>query len=225
MDVLVVDDDFMVARINRGFVEKVPGFRVVGTVHSGREAVEAAERLRPDLVLLDIYLPDLHGIEVLRAIRERAPEVDVLVITAARESATVLDAMRGGAVHYLIKPFAFDDLRTRLEHFRDVRGSLGEAAARQADVDRVFGTPAAPPVARGLPKGLSAETAELVRGALRAADRGLSAAECAAELGVSRVSARRYLEHFASRGQAVVRLRYGTTGRPERRYHWQGTGE
>ena len=79
IEVLVVDDDFMVARIHTGFVERTPGFTVTGTARTGAEALEAAARLQPDLVLLDVYLPDVSGLDLLGDLREAAPEIDVLV--------------------------------------------------------------------------------------------------------------------------------------------------
>ena len=111
IEVMIVDDDFMVARIHTGFVERTPGFTVTGVAHTGAQALVEAERLQPDLVLLDVYLPDVSGLDLLGALREAAPEVDVLVISAAREADTVRRALRGGIVHYLMKPFSYDDLR------------------------------------------------------------------------------------------------------------------
>jgi response regulator of citrate/malate metabolism len=217
--VLVVDDDFMVARIHRGFVDRVDGFEVVGTANSGDQAVVALSSLRPDLVLLDLYLPDVFGLDLIARMRAVQPDVDILVITAAREADAVRGAVRQGVVNYLLKPFGFEDLRTRLQEYSRRRASVPDQVTSQADVDRVL-APAGPQVNR-LPKGLSQETAALVAAALRTPPKNLSAAECAEKVGISRVSARRYLEFFCTRGQAEVALRYGTTGRPERRYHWR----
>ena len=223
--VLVVDDDFMVAKIHSGYVERVPGFGVVGVAHSGAEALREVERLRPDLVLLDIYLPDVDGLSVLRSMRTGArpsTEPDVLVISAAHDLDTVRGAVRGGAVHYLIKPFSFEALREQLEHFRALHDRIselpGDAPAAQQDVDRLFGVPPRPATT---PKGLASETAGVVERVLREAADDLSATECAALAELSRVSARKYLEHFVDTGRAEVRLRYGGTGRPERRYRWR----
>jgi response regulator of citrate/malate metabolism len=221
--VLVVDDDYMVAKIHTGFVARTPGFTVVGQAHSGEDALRAARELRPDLVLLDIYLPDMTGLAVLQALRETASDLDVLVITASREAETVQTALRGGVVHYLMKPFTYDDLRRRLDHFLEVHvGMAGVATADQSTVDRVFGARAAEHDA--LPKGLSQETLQLVAGVLQATPGDLSASDCAASVGISRVSARRYLQHLAATGRADVRLQYGAAGRPERRYAWHGRG-
>ena len=218
IEVLVVDDDFMVARIHTGFVERTPGFTVTGVAHTGAEALAAAERLQPDLVLLDVYLPDLSGLDLLGALREAAPEVDVLVISAAREADTVRRALRGGIVHYLMKPFSYDDLRVRLEHYQQAYAAMAGEHTDQADVDRVFGVSGAD---KRLPKGFSAETLRLVEDTLRRETADVSAAEAASLLGISRVSARRYLEHLADAGKVEVSLRYGEVGRPERRYAWR----
>ena len=218
---LVVDDDFMVAKIHAAFVERTPGFKVVGVVHTGADALRAAHELHPELVLLDIYLPDRNGIEVLAELRTETPDVDVLVITAAREVDTVRRALRGGVVNYLIKPFEYAALRERLERYAVAHHQLAEvSAALQSDIDRLFGTATS---SKPLPKGLSSETAELVRSVLREATADLSASECATLAGLSRISARRYLEYFADTGRVKVRLRYGVAGRPERRYRWHAS--
>jgi len=214
--VLVIDDDFMVARIHARFVGQVEGFEVVATAGTASEALESVERDRPDLVLLDVHLPDTGGIELLRQLRASKYDVGVIVITAAREADTVRGALHGGASSYLTKPFELEDLAAHLNRFRQTHARLASGPAEQDDIDAVFGTATAP-TTTPLPKGLSRETARAVRAAMDASDE-LSAAECAQTVGISRVSARRYLEHFVAQGDAEVRLQYGTTGRPERRY-------
>ncbi len=222
MRVLVVDDDFMVARVHSGYVQRIPGCTVVGVAHSGVDALEQAAALRPDLVLLDVYLPDMSGIDVLRRLRTGAPDDPfVLVITAADDTATVTAALHGGAAHYLVKPFESKALQEQVERVIKVRGRLaGLDRAGQEDIDAFFG--GRPAGAARLPKGLTAPTAQLVEEVLRGHDGDLSASECAERAELSRVSARRYLEHFVQQGTVTVRLRYGGTGRPERRYRWTG---
>ncbi|MEV0634548.1 response regulator [Streptomyces sp. NPDC050619] len=224
IDVLVVDDDFRVAKVHRTFVERVEPFRVVGVVGTGEQVADAVDALHPDLVLLDLYLPDVFGLDVIPRLRTAGHDCDVMVISAAREADAVRGAVRHGVVDYLLKPFAFDDLRTRLERYAHQRGRLLATVVHgQADVDRVLaGAPVPASTAGALPKGMSAETAALVERALRDAEGTLSAAECATSTGISRVSARRYLEYFHTTGSAEVSLRYGTAGRPERRYRFRG---
>lgn len=215
-DVLVVDDDFMVADIHRRFVDRVHGFRAVGVARTGAEALTATKELRPQLILLDVYLPDMTGLDVLQRLRSEGDRVDVIMITAARELDTVRGALDGGAADYLIKPFEFAQLQAKLQAVAARADALQSAAGvDQTLIDALFGGPAATP-AKMMPKGLGAETGELVLAAVRAAGE-VSAAECADAVGISRVSARRYLEHYLTVGALELRLQYGV-GRPERRY-------
>ncbi|MFD2094082.1 response regulator [Blastococcus deserti] len=225
--VLIVDDDFMVAKVHAGFVTALPGFEVVGTASTGAQALEEVERLRPDLVLLDVYLPDMTGLEVLRRLRASGSQVDVLVISAARDVESIRSALHGGVLHYLVKPFDRATFAARLRDYAALREDLGELEeAGQVDVDRLFGLsrgsadrPAGPPT----PKGIAPETLQLVRATLAAAGgEGLSATECSERTGLARVSARRYLEQLVALQEADVRQRYGTAGRPERRFTLRG---
>ena len=219
---LVVDDDFMVAEIHRGFVERVPDFKVVGVAHSGREALEQAERLRPDLVVLDVYLPDQTGLDVLHELRRRGATVDVIMVTAAKEVASIQQAMRGGALHYIVKPFDFARFAQTLETFRRFRQEReSREVLAQADIDRLYRL-MAPPVAAELPKGLNRPTLELVLRYLTDQSEPRSAQQVAEGTGVSRATARRYLDYLAQLGQAHLELRYGSTGRPEHLYRTAG---
>lgn len=216
---LVIDDDFMVAKVHAGFVRQVPGFSVVGAAHTGASALEAVRTHRPNLALLDIHLPDINGLDLLHLLREVDPELDILVISAAREVDTVRRALRGGIVHYLMKPFSAADLRDRLEHYQQAYQPLigSSAPAEQSDIDRIFGIASSQ---QPLPKGCSMETLQRVVELLRASPGDLSATEAAGELGTSRVSARRYLEYLNEVGRVEIKLRYGA-GRPERGYAWR----
>ena len=216
---LVVEDDFRVADLHCAYVERVTGFSVAGRAHTGQAALEAVDRIRPDLVLLDVYLPDMSGLEVLQRLREDDhPAVDVIAITAAREVDSLRAAMRGGVIHYLIKPFLFQAFEEKLlsyaaAHERMTR--LGKA--EQGDVDRIFSalrsTSNEP-----LPKGLSDATLDLIIQVLGNSQSGLTAMAVAEAAGVSRVTARRYLDHMCQLGRAEVTMRYGGPGRPEHRY-------
>lgn len=220
-DVLIVDDDFMVAEIHRRFVDRVDGFRAVGVARTGADALSSAKELRPQLILLDVYLPDMTGLDVLQQLRSAGDRVGVIMITAARELDTVKGALDGGAADYLIKPFEFDQLKTKLAAFAARAEALESAAGvDQSLIDSLFGHPGAASRPAMLPKGLGAETGRLVLDAVRDAGE-VSAAECADLVGISRVSARRYLEHYLSTGALELRLQYGV-GRPERRYHLRG---
>ncbi|HEY0507021.1 MAG TPA: response regulator [Blastococcus sp.] len=218
--VLIVDDDFMVAKVHAGFIAALDGFEVVGSASTGGQALEDIARLKPDLVLLDVYLPDMTGLDVLRRLRAAGSSADVIVISAARDVDSIRSALHGGVLHYLVKPFDRRTFEARLRDYAALRGelaALGEAA--QPDVDRMFGMLRGGPQPIATPKGITPETLELVRQALEAAGpEGLSATECSAHTGLARVSARRYLEQLMASQEADVRQRYGTAGRPERRF-------
>lgn len=213
---VVVDDDFRVADIHRAYVEQVAGFDVIGVARTGTEAIELTRRARPDLMLLDIYLPDISGLDVLRRIREERLPTDVIVITAAKDVATLRAAVHGGSLHYLIKPFTFPALRERLESYAAVASRLRTVAeASQADADAIY------TAARRddeLPKGLSSATREVVLDVLRERPTPLPASEVARIAGLSRVTARRYLDHLTRAGLVELTLQYGSPGRPEHRY-------
>lgn len=224
INVLVIDDDFMVAKVHSGFVNSEPGFSVIGVAHTAEQALKSVAELEPDLALLDIYLPDGNGLDLLQKLREVHPDLDVIVISAARELETVRKALRGGIIHYLMKPFSRDDLSERLEHYKKTYRQLRDDSTQeldQSDVDRLLGLGVQQ--RKPLPKGCSAETLDLVEQILRASNEALSASETAEKLGTSRVSARRYLEYLADEGLALVNLKYGGVGRPERLYAWRTT--
>ncbi|MGW2824604.1 response regulator [Streptomyces sp. NPDC001443] len=226
IDVMVVDDDFRVAEINARYVEKVPGFRVAARAHSAAQALATVEQSPIDLVLLDHYLPDRTGLQLVHRMREQGHGTDVIMITAAGDIATVQAAMRLGALHYLVKPFTFAALRTRLDSYAALRRTVdrvgGRGIAGQEQVDRIFSALRTAPgtTAPGLPSGHSEPTTDLICTVLHRADQPLSAHEVAAETGLSRSTAQRYLRRLEQAGRLRLTLRYGDTGRPEHRYAW-----
>ncbi|MFJ6651337.1 response regulator [Microbacterium sp. NPDC091313] len=215
IDVLIVEDDLAVARLHAGYVDAEPGFRVCAVAHTAGAALDAVAKRAPSLVLLDLHLPDGNGLALLPRMRALRPRLDAIVITAARERRTVAAAQRSGVAGYLVKPFPREDLSARFAHYRThVHDADADGLDDQAAVDRFFG---APSVASGSSRGFAEATLTAVRDALAASPADLSAQEAAERIGISRVSARRYLEHLVERGEARVDLRYGA-GRPERRY-------
>lgn len=208
----------MVLQVNQGYVEAVPGFRVVGSSRTGAEALPAAERLRPDLMLLDVFMPDQDGIAMLRELRSRAIPSDVILVSAAQDAATIQEALRCGAHDYIIKPFRFERLRAALESYREVKQRLAQAGQlSQEQLDRMrrgAGGAAVP----DLPKGLNETTLRQVLAHLGALGEPQTAAEVADALGIARVTARRYLDHLEKAGRVRLEMQYGGVGRPLNRY-------
>ncbi|MFE4534550.1 response regulator [Streptomyces scopuliridis] len=225
IDVLVVDDDFHIAEINAAYVAQVRGFRVIGRAHTAAQALATLERRHVDLVLLDHYLPDETGLTLVRRMRQLGHHADVIMVTAARDVATVQAAMRYGALQYLVKPFSFAGLRARLDGYAAMRRTLdgvgGRGEAGQEQVDRIFSAfKIADAPSSELPKGHSVATVALIRRTLGEAGQPLSAHEVAERTGVSRSTAQRYLKYLERAGHISLTLKYGDTGRPEHRYAW-----
>jgi len=219
--VLIVEDDFRVAEIHRAYVQRLEGFAVVAEAHSAAEAIRLAEESRPDLVLLDVYLPDRSGLDVLRVLRTpgRHP-VDVIAITADKDVETLREALKSGVVHYLVKPFQFSAFREKLESYAALRARLQQVSELdQEEVDRIYALLRSDS-GTSLPKGVSPTTLALVVRALRAANEDVSSVDIARATGISRVTSRRYLDHLARTGLVEISNRYGSAGRPEHRYRW-----
>lgn len=216
--VLVVDDDFRVARLHAEIVGRVDGVEVVGLAHTGADALAAAEEHRPDLVLLDEYLPDERGSALIRRL-----DAAVLMVTAADDVGAVRRALAAGAVNVVLKPFKPPVLAARLAAFVRFWSALdGAGPVEQSTLDRAMAAlHEGDGPASALPKGRSAVTADAIREALVAATEALTAADVAEATGVSRATAQRYLSDLARSGRVELSLRYGTTGRPEHRYTWR----
>jgi len=226
--VLIVEDEVITAEAHALYVGRLDGFEVAGVAHTGAEAVrllkaslgQAAERI--DLILLDMNLPDIDGLELCRRIRAGGVDVDVIAITAVRSAEVVRASIAAGIVQYLIKPFTFGVFTDKLTSYRDFRSLFAQSptVASQRDVDGAFAalrTSNDP----GLGKGLSPETLSAVSTLLAESGGGVSARELAEEIHASRVTARRYLEYLADSGRADRAPRYGTPGRPEVEYRWR----
>lgn len=222
ISVLVVDDDFRVAEVHCAYVSAVAGMQVVGVAHTAADTLAAVRRSRPDLVLLDNYLPDRSGIQLCAELTGTA--VDVMMVTADRSTASVRSALSAGAVNYLIKPFNSEQLAVRLRAYGRFRARMEDGELSQDQIDGAIAAlhegdrPSAP-------KGQSPVTARLIGKVLHESTGPLSAAVVAEELGISRATAQRYLAALVEEGRLSMSLRYGNTGRPEHQYRsrWSTT--
>lgn len=209
---LIVDDDFHVARLHAACVEAVPGLAALPPVGTGAAAVQAVHALNPDLALLDVYLPDTNGLDLMRRL-----DVDAFILTAASDSRSVRRALARGALTYLVKPFDPGLLEQRLQSYLRYRAVLATAGSLdQEAIERALRI-MRPGDKSGT--GRSRSVTELaVLEALRSRTEAVPAAEIAVEVGISRATAQRYLSGLVDDGAVSVQLRYGATGRPEHRY-------
>lgn len=224
IDMVLVEDDPMVMAVNEGFIKRIEGFSIKSTARTGQDAIKIIQALRPRLVILDIYLPDLDGIQVLKEIRRQGIPSDVIMITAAQDVSTVQDVLRFGVVDFIIKPFKFERIQTALNNYQSYSEQLRDRGEmNQEALDRLIKiqTMVEGENSRnreGLPKGLREITLQKVLNFLKKNRISLSAEEVAEGVGLARVTARRYLEYLEKNEKIFLETRYGSVGRPINKY-------
>jgi two-component system, CitB family, response regulator len=225
IEVLIVEDDLRIAEIQKRFLEQIEGFQAVGIAASYLEAKTLIDILQPDLLLLDVYFPDMNGIDLLKETKQQSKQMDVIMITATKEIHRVQEAISIGVFDYIIKPVVFDRFRQSLLRYKEYHGNLLQLGrdnthVTQHQVDKLLRKEAdgAGNEKSYLPKGIDPLTLEKVMEVLGKVEYGLTAEIVAKEIGVSRTTARRYLEHLVYNESIEADLSYGTVGRPERVY-------
>lgn len=218
--VLIVEDDPMVAELNKRYLSQVEGFCLAGIAGNGAEALAFLENNTVDLILLDLYMPDIDGMQLLNSIRSACHEVDVIMVTAARDTRSIQQALRQGVVDYLIKPFEFERLNAALSDYKERTRLIDESEELdQVEIDRQI--LAKSERAQGeLPKGLDRETLALIFAHIKQSVAPFSTEEMAQQVGVSRVSLRKYLKFLASIGVLEGKLTYRAVGRPIHLYKY-----
>ncbi len=209
--VLLVDDDPVITSMFRARLRAFGGYRVVGVAHTGRDALAASRRLSPRLVVLDLHLPDLPGLEVAR----RLQGVDKIVLSGDRGSETVREAVRCGALHYLVKPVCAATLEQVLRRYA---ASVAQPCAGQIGQEEINAFLGLMHRDEQHAKNIAPATVQGIMRSLSGTEGDLGAEEVAARAGVSRATARRYLEHLVKVGWLESELRYGKTGRPQHRF-------
>jgi two-component system CitB family response regulator len=223
IQVLIIEDDLRIAQINRRFVEKVEGFQVIGIATDEQQAREHLEILTPDLVLLDLYFPDMNGLDLLRDIQTNSRLTDVIIITAAKEFDAVREAIRGGVYDFMIKPVVFERFQEKLKSYQKYyqkMNLLGESNQQvdQEGIDQLLWGSERGEKDSYLPKGIDKITSEKISSYIGQGAEEWTAEELGKRVGVSRSTARRYLEYFVAKGELFADISYGTVGRPERVY-------
>ena len=216
LSVLIVEDDPMVLEINKNFLDKIDGFAYAGEATTGKEAYEKITQLKPDLILLDMFLPDMSGMDLfLRLRRERIPS-DIIMITAARDAPTVREAVRLGAFDYLIKPFRFERFQRALhDYLRLIRQQPANGIYAQQEIDHIFGHKEDE---AALPKGLNDMTMKQILEGLVGIGTPVTSEQLAKSVGMARVTVRKYLDFLATIEKVTIDLKYGTVGRPTKYY-------
>ncbi|MFP3918326.1 response regulator [Lysinibacillus telephonicus] len=214
--VFIVEDDPMVLDVNKSFLQKITGFELIGEAQNGEDAIKQIIKKKPNLVLLDMYLPDISGMELfLRLRNERLPS-DIIMITAARDAKTVQEFIRMGAFDYLVKPFRFERFQTALQnYYQSTKKLTASTTLLQEDIDEWFGHKHE---SHTLPKGLNDITMKQIQDALNEIDGPITSEQLAQNVGMARVTVRKYLDFLANKGKVHIDLKYGTVGRPTKFY-------
>ncbi len=226
--ILIAEDDPQIAEIQRRFIERIDGFEVVGISHTTRDASEMLEVLRPDLVLLDIHFPDGSGLTLLRQLRQGDSPCDVIMVTAAKETESLSEALRLGVFDYVLKPLVFDRLQQSLLQYFEHRSTIQATGPELSQdlVDQLLprnrqkstATTNTVTAAKALPKGIDPLTLEKIGSVFPDSSTSLSAEQVGEQIGSSRTTARRYLEYLVGEQELSADINYGTVGRPERFY-------
>ena len=216
LSVFIVEDDPMVLEVNKGFLDKMNGFQLVGESTNGRDAYENIVAKKPNLILLDMFLPDMTGMELFLKLRaERIPS-DIIMITAARDAQTVQETLRLGAIDYLIKPFRFDRFEKALQQYKNSAKKLSNTNSfKQEDIDQWLGIQHD---VTELPKGLNDITMKQIVDYLMTDRAPITSEQLAQNVGMARVTVRKYLDFLATKGNVHINLKYGTVGRPTKYY-------
>lgn len=216
--VLIVEDDPMVAEFNKRYLARLEGFSLAGTVHNVENAKDLLEQQKVDLILLDLYMPNQNGIELLKYLREHDRPIDTILITAASEVDKIQTALRYGASDYLIKPFEFDRFSQALEKYKGKFHFFNSSdMVRQKELDEKVLTMAPFSLDESnsaLPKGVTRSTLQSVFHVIKARESyPFSTEDIAEETNISRVSIRKYLKFLTDIHVLDETLTYGI-GRP-----------
>ncbi|MFC0271059.1 response regulator [Metabacillus herbersteinensis] len=218
VNVFLIEDDPMVQQINKQFIEKIEGFKIIGCASNGKEGIEFIKKHQPDLAFIDIFMPGQDGITTMQQIRSLELTTDIIAITAASDIETVRTVLQLGAVDYIMKPFKFERIKQALENYQNYHSHLhNKESISQKELDRLFSHKGGADT-ENIPKGLNALTLKKIKQFLQEQESAISAEKVAKGVGLARVTARRYLEYMEQGGIVTIQIEYGAIGRPVNRY-------
>lgn len=218
---LIVEDDYRIAEIHSEFIEHLDNIKLVGKALNGKEAIEFAEKFTIDLVILDLYIPDISGLEILEELRKIQGDIDAIIISAASEKNMIQRTVRKGVFDYMIKPIKQERLIESIKRYQLFNERFSnEETINQHFLDNHFGLKGNVEIEeQRTPKGIDPLTLNKIKKMIDQTANGVAAERMGENIGVSRTTARRYLEYLTSLGEIKADLAYGTVGRPERRYY------
>ncbi|MDR3596215.1 response regulator [Clostridium sp.] len=221
IQVMIAEDDPMVREINSRFLERVEGFVLYKAVSNLNDVKKFISIKKPDLILLDVYLPKENGIDLLKWIRAQEIDTDIILITADKSIKRIEEAFRYGVVDYLIKPFSFKRFKESLIQFKDRYYQLRRnGVIEQNDLDKLISSSNAAQIEDDFAKGLNKYTYEAIWGEIeKSSCKDFTSEELAEKLGIARVTVRRYLEHMGKENKVEKLVEYGKVGRPQYKYH------
>ncbi|MGE1164122.1 response regulator [Peribacillus simplex] len=220
---VIAEDDFRVADIHEKFLKNFDEIEVVGKAVNAKKTLRILEQKSPDLLLLDVYMPDQLGTDLLPDIRRKFPNVDIIMITAATDKEQLEKSLHYGVENYLIKPVEMKRFNQVIEEYlKKAHLMKSKQEIDQDFVDLILkkgSTVSESNDGQALPKGVDEITLAKVIEVLEGSDIGLSAEQVSGQIGASRTTARRYLEYLISVKKCKAEVVYGVVGRPERRYY------
>ena len=220
--VLIVEDDPMVAMINEQYIKRNKNFQLVGKCKDGAAALEFLGQNSVDLIVLDVYMPHMDGLETLRTIRNRQIPVDAIMVTAANDRSSVEEALHLGIVDYLVKPFTFDRFQMALEKYISQTNAFRDFdTLNQKNIDHIIDN-SRKKSEDAFPKGIQEKTLLLIMEYLKDnADNWFTGDEIAEQVGLTGVTVRRYMNYLAESGRVTAEMNYETGGRPCMRYCYE----
>ena len=219
---VIVEDDKMVASINSQFAQKTPEIQIAAVFHNGYDALTFLQAKSADLLLLDLYMPDFSGLDLLRRLRRQDNHIDVIMITAANDADNIKEALELGIVDYLIKPFQYERFQEAIDKYLLRRTLMKKGMPfSQTDVDQLVSIRRPSPENRKmeLEKGIQRQTLELIRSCMDGhPSEYLTSEQISEETALSKVTVRRYMNYLIETNEAASQIDYSTGGRPSIKY-------
>ena len=216
--VLVVEDDPMVRMINEQYVRMNKDFCIASSVKNGQEALDYIKENKVDLVILDVFMPFMNGVEFLKKLREQKLKTEVIMVTAANDTATLEETMHLGVIDYLVKPFALERFQVALEKFTAKKNAInGSDVLDQNLIDSIISN-SPQKKSKEYPKGIQEKTLERIKTCFENKNDWHSVELIAEKLGISIVTVRHYVNYLVKEGFLQESINYETGGRPSMLY-------